>query len=183
MPSKTILVLSGTFRPDSNALKISKVLAGLYQKAGVTVDLLSLSELPAEAFLPTIYATKPASVVALQKRVLDAAGIHLVTPEYNGSFPGVLKHFIDLLKFPESFENKPVAFTGEAAGVWGGLRAVEQLQAIFSYRNAHICSDRVFIPGVNGKLDAAGNVTDADILARLTAQTKAFAGFVTKIGA
>jgi NAD(P)H-dependent FMN reductase len=32
---------------------------------------------------------------------------------------GVLKCFIDMLKFPESF-GKPVAFTGESAGIWGG---------------------------------------------------------------
>ena len=54
-----------------------------------------------------------------QQRVLDAAGLHIITPEYNGSFPGVLKYFIDMLKFPESFVEKPVAFTGEAAGLWG----------------------------------------------------------------
>ena len=75
-------------------------------------------------------------MVAIQNRVLDAAGLHVVTPEYNGSFPGVLKYFIDMLKFPESFDRKPVAFLGEAAGTWGGLRSVEQLQMIFGYRNA-----------------------------------------------
>jgi len=58
--------------------------------------------------------------------VLMAAGLHVVLPEYNGSYPGVLKYFIDMLKFPESFENKPAAFVGVANGQWGALRAVEQ---------------------------------------------------------
>ncbi len=183
MANKSIVVLSGTLRPDSNTLKISKVIAALYQAAGVPADLLSLSELPPEAFLPTVYATKPPAVVALQDRILAAGGLHVVTPEYNGSFPGTLKHFIDLLKFPESFEHKPVAFTGVSAGQWGALRSVEQLQAIFGYRNAHIFPDRIFIPGIHGKLDAAGQVTDADIQSRLAAQSRGFAAFVSKLGA
>ncbi len=182
MDTGTILILSGTMRPDSNALRVSKVLEGHYRAAGATTQILSLAELPLSAFAPTIYATKPPEVAALQERVLQAAGIHVVTPEYNGSFPGVLKHFIDLLKFPESFDAKPVAFTGEAAGMWGGLRAVEQLQMIFAYRNAHLFPDRVFIPGVTQKFDADGKLTDAEIDGRLAKQARGFIGFVAAVG-
>jgi NAD(P)H-dependent FMN reductase len=172
-----MLILSGTHRPDSNALKVSRVLQGHYAAAGVHAEVLSLAELPPEAFLPTVYATKPPAVVAMQERVLAASGIHVVTPEYNGSFPGVLKHFVDLLKFPESFERKPVAFTGEAAGIWGGLRAVEQLQMIFGYRNAHVYPERVFISGVFNKFGPDGKLTDAEIDKRLAEQAKGFAAF------
>ena len=113
----------------------------------------------------------------MQRRVLDAAGLHVVTPEYNGSFPGVLKYFIDLLKFPESFDRKPVAFVGVAAGTWGALRSVEQLQMIFGYRNAHVYPDRVFVPGVGGKLDPDGRLNDAALDERLARQAKGFAEF------
>ena len=61
-----------------------------------------------------------------------------------------------MLEFPESFEAKPVCFTGLAAGMWGALRPVEQLQAIFSYRNAHILPQRVFLPIVNNLLTPEG---------------------------
>ncbi|HEV8608144.1 MAG TPA: NAD(P)H-dependent oxidoreductase, partial [Tepidisphaeraceae bacterium] len=108
-------------------------------------------------------------------------GLHVITPEYNGSFPGVLKYFIDMLKFPESFDRKPVAFVGEAAGVWGGLRAVEQLQMIFGYRNAHSYPDRVFIPAVKDKFDAAGNFTDTAINDRLRKQAIGFDCFIKSV--
>src|ERR1700691_953991 len=144
MADGAILLISGTHRPDSNALKVTRVVQGHYQTAGIPVDLFSLTEMGAEAFVPAAYAAKPTSVLAIQKRVLDAAGLHVVCPEYNGSFPGVLKYFIDLLKFPESFDGKPVAFVGESNGTWGALRAVEHLQGIFGYRNAHVYPDRVF---------------------------------------
>lgn len=174
MADRPILVISGTNRPGANALRVSNLLIEHYRKAGAAVELLSLSEMPLETFAPAAYATKPAGMVAIQQRVLDALGLHVVTPEYNGSFPGVLKYFIDMLKFPESFEAKPVALTGEAAGLWGGFRSVEQLQMIFGYRNAHIFPLRVFIPGIGQKLDANGKLTDADIHKRLAEQAVKF---------
>src|SRR5438552_3661797 len=79
-------------------------------------ELSSLTELPPQWFDPANYASKPPAVQTVQQRILDAGGLHLVVPEYNGSFPGVLKFFIDMLKFPESFGRKPVAFVGEANG-------------------------------------------------------------------
>jgi chromate reductase, NAD(P)H dehydrogenase (quinone) len=172
-----ILVISGTNRPGSNALRIARVIEAHYGAVGEPCGLLSLAELTAEVFDPSSYAKKPPKMVELQQRVLDARGLHIVTPEYNGSFPGVLKYFIDMLKFPESFERKPVAFVGEANGIWGGLRPVEQLQQIFGYRNAHLYPDRVFIPAVGQKLDADGNVTDPSINDRLAKQAAGFAKF------
>lgn len=176
-----ILIISGTNRPGANALKISQILKTHYASSKVEADIYSLSEMPVEIFDPSSYAKKPEKWLAVQQRVLEAHGLHVVTPEYNGSFPGVLKYFIDMLKFPESFEQKPVAFTGEAAGTWGALRAVEQLQHIFAYRNAHIYPDRVFIPGINGKLNDAGQITDPAIEDRLKAQATGFGRFVQRL--
>lgn len=182
MAKAPILIISGTNRPESNAMRIANIIRGHYQRAGVSdVGLYSLTEMPREIFDASSYATKPASWAPVQQRIIDAKGLHVVTPEYNGSFPGVLKYFIDMLKFPESFEAKPVAFTGEAAGIWGALRSVEQLQHIFGYRNAHVFPDRVFIPGIGQKLDAAtGKLHDASIDDRLAKQAAGFAEFVRR---
>jgi chromate reductase, NAD(P)H dehydrogenase (quinone) len=174
----TILIISGTNRPGSNALKVARVLEAHYRAIPTPVEILSLAELPPEAFDPSVYASKPPAVQAMQQRILAAAGLHVVTPEYNGSFPGVLKYFIDLLKFPESFQDKPVAFTGEAMGIWGGLRSVEQLQMIFGYRNAHLFPERVFIPQVMTKLDSAGKINDPELDGRLKKQATNFAKYV-----
>src|SRR5204862_519166 len=123
-----------------------------------------------QIFSPTSYATKPPVFQHIQDKVVAARGLHVVTPEYNGSFPGILKYFIDMLKFPESFERKPVAFVGEAAGIWGGFRSVEQLEMIFGYRNAYLFPDRIFIPGISQKFDADGKFLDAAIDERLAKQ-------------
>jgi len=112
---------------------------------------------------------------------VQSAGLHVVTPEYNGSVPGVLKYFIDMLKFPESFEHRPVCFTGLAAGMWGALRPIEQLQAIFGYRNAYLFPVRVFMPQIYNLLDEAGKIKDTELLARLKSQADGFVGFVEKL--
>src|SRR5215204_3489888 len=176
-----IMIISGTNRANSNALRISRIILGHYQSAKIAAELFNLEDFPREAFDPSSYAKKPPAMQAIQQRVLDAPGLHVISPEYNGSFPGVLKYFIDMLKFPESFDRKAVAFVGEAAGVWGGLRAVEQLQMIFGYRNAHAYPDRVFIPGVQDKFDSAGNFTDASINDRLKKQAIGFQCFVQSV--
>jgi NAD(P)H-dependent FMN reductase len=178
-----IVIVSGTNRPGSNALKIAKLLKGYYDSARVDATLYSLEQLPREIFDPGCYASKPESFVPVQKMIVESAGLHVVTPEYNGTFPGVLKYFIDMLKFPESFERKPVAFVGEAAGQWGALRSVEQLQQIFGYRNAFIFPERVFIPGVGQALNDAGELTNPDLVERLQKQVSGFADFIKRLQA
>ena len=177
MGNGPILIISGTNRPNCNALRVARIVERNYAAIGEPCEVLSLQDLPREMFDPAAYAHKPPAIVTLQQRILAARGLHIVTPEYNGSFPGVLKYFIDMLKFPESFEHKPVAFVGEAAGLWGGLRPVEQLQQIFAYRNAYLYPDRVFIPGINQKIDADGNINDPAINDRLAKQAVGFAKF------
>lgn len=176
-----ILIISGTNRPGANALRVAKILQQHYQTVGERVDLYSLHEMPAELFNPSSYGSKPPAFAKVQDRVVAAKGIHLVTPEYNGGFPGVLKYFIDMLKFPESFDGKPVAFVGEAAGIWGAFRPVEQLQHIFGYRNAYVFPERVFIPRVNDKLDADGRLNDPMIDQMLQNQVQRFIEFANRL--
>jgi chromate reductase len=61
------------------------------------------------------------------------------------------------------------------------LRPVEQLQAIFAYRNAHLFPVRVFLPQINSLLDSSGKIKDAELAARLRAQAEGFAKFAEKI--
>ncbi len=120
-----ITLLVGTNRPDANSRKIAVELNAMYEGMGVEVTRLDLIDLPAEIFAPSAYGEKPESFTSFVDAVLAADGLHVVTPEYNGGFPGVLKYFIDMLPFPESFEGRAVAFTGVAAGQFGALRPVE----------------------------------------------------------
>jgi NAD(P)H-dependent FMN reductase len=173
-----IVIISGTNRPGSNTRKVTAHIDAIYLALRVPAQLLDLAELPPEIFSPAAYAAKPPAFARFANAILTADGLVIVTPEYNGGMPGVLKYFIDMLPFPESFEQRPVCFTGLAAGIWGALRPVEQLQAIFGYRNAYIFPERVFMPGIGKLLDDTGNFTSPDMEKRLKKQAEGFIGFV-----
>lgn len=176
-----IALIVGTNRPNSNTRKIATHVEEFYQELKVPLRVLDLAQLPPEVFSPASYAEKPTAFRPFADTILQSAGLHVVTPEYNGGMPGVLKYFIDMLKFPESFDRRPVCFTGLAAGVWGALRPVEQLQAIFGYRNAHIYPERVFLPQIHNLLDDSGRLKDAELLKRLHKQVVGFVEFVERL--
>jgi len=176
-----ISLLIGTNRPDSNTARVARHVAELYAALGEPLNLIDLGQFPADAFAPGSYASKPPAVAAAADALLQSRGLIVVTPEYNGSFPGALKYFIDLLPFPAAFERRPVAFIGVAAGEWGALRPVEQLQAVFGYRNAHIYPERVFIPGVYNVLGKDGRISDDALLARLQKQAAGFVRFIQSL--
>ncbi|MDF9827749.1 chromate reductase [Ereboglobus sp. PH5-10] len=177
-----IEIISGTNRPGSNSRKVAAQILEIYKRHNAAARIFDIAEIPAEIFSPASYTEKPASFAPFSQRILDAKGLHIITPEYNGSFPGVLKYFIDMLPFPESFEHKPVAFTGISAGMWGALRAVEQLEPIFGYRDAHIFPARVFIPGIFNELNESGKIKSAELVQRLEKQAGGFVDFVKRIG-
>lgn len=176
-----IVIISGTNRPDSNTRKVTAHVEAIYKALGVQYQLLDLATLPPEIFSPASYGAKPASFTKFVDAILAADGLVIVTPEYNGGVPGILKYFIDMLPFPESFENRPACFIGLSAGMWGALRPIEQLQAIFGYRNALNFPERVFLPGIHKLLDASGKFTDPELTARLTKQAESYVSFVEKL--
>jgi NAD(P)H-dependent FMN reductase len=55
-------------------------------------------------------------------------GFIIVSPEYNHSFPGELKLFLD--EFYEEFNHKPVGICGVSVGKLGGARMVESLRLV-----------------------------------------------------
>src|SRR6266478_9389632 len=159
-----LTMIVGTNRPGSNTRKVATHVEEIYAGLGVPLRVLDLATLPPEIFSPAAYANKPKSFTPFADGILQASGLVVVTPEYNCSVPGVLKYFIDMLKFPESFIQRPVCFVGLSAGTWGALRPIEQLQAIFGYRNAYVFPDRVFLPQINHLLDEGGRLKDTELV-------------------
>lgn len=175
-----ITLISGTNRPASNTRKVARQVEEIYAQLKTPLRVLDLALLPPEIFLPSSYLEKPKSFAPFAEAILASSGLIVVTPEYNGGMPGVLKYFIDMLKFPESFQKRPVCFIGLAAGMWGALRPVEQLQHIFGYRNAYIYPERVFLTQINSQLDANGRINDPEIVGRLKSQAEGFIEFVNR---
>lgn len=181
MLSPMLTLLIGTNRPNNNSLKVARHIEEIYGELKVPLRVLDLGKLPPEIFLPSSYLEKPKSFQPFAEGILQSSGVHVISPEYNGGIPGVLKYFIDMLKFPESFERRPVCFTGIAAGIWGALRPIEQLQGVFGYRNAFIYPERVFLAQIHSLLDENGRLNNPELLERLRKQAAGFVDFVEKL--
>lgn len=169
-------IIAGTDRPDSNTLKVSKYIQTIYQQLGETVEIIDLKEMKTHLHQDLHYGKPSEGLKPYLDKVLGSDGLIVVSPEYNGSMPGILKYFIDHLKFPESFEFRPVCFVG-LGGMFGALRPVEHLQQIFGYRNAYVYPERVFIMGVHKILNAEGQPQDETIKQLLLKQAQGFQKF------
>jgi len=178
-----IVVVCGTNREGSLSRLLAREIAESYQRlesVEASVDLLDMHELPAETLLPTAYNDQPANVKSLVDRFLKADGVVFVVPEYNGSYPGVLKLFADMLPYPDGFDGRPCAFVGLAAGQFRGLRAVEHFQQVAAYRNAYLYPRRIFI-GDSFKQFVDGKLCDDALTTRLNEQAAGFVAFVQSI--
>jgi chromate reductase len=175
-----IVQLIATNRPGSNTAKVAAHVAEIYAAKGHPLHVIDLHKLPPEIFHPTSYAEKPASFAPFQDALSKADGIVIVTPEYNGGFPGVFKYFIDMLKFPETFRDKPFAFVGLSAGGGGAIRPVEQFSTLVNYLRGIIYPGTVNIPGINGHLNEKDRLKTPELIERLEKQADGFIRFVEK---
>jgi len=179
-----IVLISATNRLGSMTRRLTSFVEKLIKENLAPSDklnILDLMELPSEIFGPQSYSEKPASFDRFRKMMVEADAHFLVIPEYNGGPPGVLKHFIDMLPFPESLQRRPTGFVGIAAGRFGALRAVEQTQQIFEYRNAYIYPERIFISGIDKAIDETGKPKDETTLKLLTSEVQGFVRFARKL--
>lgn len=174
------VVVSGTNRRDSATARIAAQVALHLRAQAQEVELIDLLGLSSDVLHPDAYFQRPACMAPYQAAIDRAAGMITVVPEYNGSFPGILKLWIDMLEFPRTFTDLPCAFIGLAAGTWGGLRPVEQLEQVFNYRNALIYSQRTFIPAVHTALDEESRLKDETLQGRLQLQLDGFVKFALR---
>ena len=176
-----IVLLVATNRPGSNTGKVACHVAEIYTAKGHTPKVVDLHQLPPEIFLPSSYAEKPAAFAPFQEAMLQATGIVIVVPEYNGGFPGVFKYFIDMLKFPETFKGKPFAFVGLSAGMGGALRPVEQFSTLINYLGGVVYPGKVNIAGIHDHLDEKGRLKPGELVERIEKQAAGFIQFVEKV--
>jgi NAD(P)H-dependent FMN reductase len=86
----------------------------------------------------------PASVVALREAAGKADAALVVTPEYNGSIPGVLKNAIDWLSRPfgnGALKGKPAAVIGGSFGQYGGVWAHDETRKSFGIAGPRVVED------------------------------------------
>ncbi|MEV0674798.1 NAD(P)H-dependent oxidoreductase [Mycobacterium sp. NPDC050441] len=138
-----VLVLVGSLRAASVNRQIAE-LAVEQAPDGVELRIFDrLGELP--FYNEDIDTAEVAeSVVALRAAAGEADAALVVTPEYNGSIPGVLKNAIDWLSRPfgnGALKDKPLAVVGAALGQYGGVWAHDETRKSFGIAGPRVVED------------------------------------------
>ena len=168
-----ICVIACTNRPNSNSLKIAEYYIKLLQSEGVACTLIDLNKIPETYLFSALYDNqgKDSGFNEMKKEISAADKFVFIVPEYNGSFPGVLKAFIDGLDYPESFKNKKAALLGISSGVMGGSLALSHLTDILNYLGLHVMASKPRITRVENTF-TDGEIKDAFVQGLVAQQVK-----------
>lgn len=127
----------------------------------------------------------PEAVRRVRAAVREADGLWIFTPEYNHSYPGVLKNLIDWLSRPISKEErqvlakKPIAVSGITPGMAGTSTAQDLLVMLLSMLNANVMNlPRLAIPNAAQQTDESGRLKLVSSLPYLERQADAFLKFI-----
>ena len=135
MSANPILVVHSTNRPNARSHVVATYYETLLRQAHIPTAMLTLGNLPNDFTARALYHNKGkhAGFNALTKKMDAFHKYVFVVPEYNGSFPGVLKAFIDGYAIPQVFRNKKAALVGVGKGRRGNIMGLSHLSDIFQY--------------------------------------------------
>lgn len=172
-----ITIISSTNRPGSSTLKVAQYYQRNLKQRGVDAGLLSLSDLPPNVIETDLYGQRSKEFGPVQDMIVNTDKFLFVIPEYNGSFPGVLKVLVDACSFPESFYEKKAALVGVSSGRYGNIRGVDHFTGICNYIHLHVLPLKIHIPSVHKELDEYGNFFKEDTLKYINEQIEKFIKF------
>ena len=162
-----ITIISGTNRPQSNTFKVATCYAQLMEKQGVKPKLLSLEIVPADIAFNELFNNRSERFQQiLDEYIIPAQKFVIISPEYNGSFPGILKTFIDAIH-PDINRGKKAALVGVSTGRAGNLRGMDHLTGILHYLGFHVLPNKLPVSSVLTLLDEKGNIKDGNTVKAL----------------
>ena len=153
-----VTIISGTNRPGSSTLKVAEYYQKLLKEKGLDAHMLSLIQLPENLLSSDLYGKRSSEFQVIQDTVTATEKFLFVIPEYNGSFPGVLKLFIDACDFPNSFYDKKAALVGVSSGKYGNIRGIDHFNGVCGYMHLNIMPLRIHLANIKQELNADNNL-------------------------
>jgi NAD(P)H-dependent FMN reductase len=153
-----ITVISGTNRADNRTIVFARHFAALIDELGVASQLLDLTQLHNDILHAEVYAGPAvgSQLISWQRDfIAGASKFAIFVPEYNGSYPWVLKVFLDgisVVDYAGSFAGKHVALVGVASGRAGNLRGMDHLADVFAHLGAWVLPNRLPLSQIEGLL-------------------------------
>ena len=165
-----LLVFAGSTRAQSFNRQLAAQAAAIAQESGVQVTHLELSTLDIPLYNADLEAKgTPADVIRL-KEVMDAHPAWIIcSPEYNGSYTGLLKNTLDWASSPvkghpiwgsgsKPFAGKVVGIMSASNGSLGGLRSLSHLTPLLLNLHCWVCPQQFALSRAAEGFDAEGQL-------------------------
>lgn len=157
----------GSLREGSYTRETVKIALKGAQAAGASTELIDLRAYDLPFCQGGGDEDLAGDVSRLRGQVQDAHGIVLGTPEYHGSYSGVLKNALDLMGFDE-FENKMIGLVGVSGGRMGAHSAMNHLREVGRALHAWVVPTQAGVPRAWNEFDdATGELGDEDLAGRI----------------
>lgn len=153
-----ITILSSTHRESSKSDLVASFYTSLLKEKGLVTELVKLNDLPANFIVDDMFGKRTEAFDRFIQPLKKSKYLIFVVPEYNGSFPGILKTFMDACDYPGTFSGKYCALVGLSDGKFGNLRGLEHLTGILNYMKAEVLSYRIHLSGITNELDENGYI-------------------------
>ncbi len=162
-----ITIVSGTNRLGSNTLKVATEYQRILAEKGIKANIFSLEGIN--------LMERDAAFEKIEKEIIIPAKFFIfIVPEYNGSFPGVLKLLFDTGSSHEIWFNKQALITGNSTGRAGNLRGMDHLADILNYLKITVHPNKLPLSSVNTLMDSNGKFTNAETLNAISNQLDEF---------
>ena len=187
-----ILAFACSLRRDSFNKKLVSIAAHGAREAGAEVTLIDLKDFPLPLFDQDLEAEQgmPENGKKLKKLFIDHDGLLIASPEYNSSFPAVLKNAIDWVSRPAPGEPSLAAFRGKVAtlmsaspGALGGLRGLVHVRSILGNIGVIVLPDQIAVAKAHEAFQPDGSLVDPKQQAGIERLGKTLASFLMKLKA
>lgn len=187
-----IAVIVGSTRDGSFNRALGSLAAARLAAHGAEVTVVDFAALDLPIYSAALEADAfPADALKLKETLAAQDGLLIVSPEYNGSIPALLKNAIDWASRPTgdegpvaltAFRGKAAAIMGASISPFGGIRALAHLRQILGTIQMLVIPDQVLVPNAHAAFGEAGQLREplpASLVdmtaARLVAVAKALA--------
>ncbi|MEJ7625438.1 MAG: NAD(P)H-dependent oxidoreductase [Ferruginibacter sp.] len=165
-----ITIISGTNRQASVSKKVALEYSRILADKLFESNILSLDEVD--------MSRRNEEFLAIEERLLKPTEkFIIISPEYNGSYPGILKLMIDNTDVPKVWWHKKVLLTGVSTGRAGNLRGMEHLTGSLLHMKMLVHPNRLPISVVDKLLDDHNHFNDLRTLAAINTQLDEFMNF------
>lgn len=146
-------IISGTHRIGSHSEKVAAEYRRILQLKNIDATILSLKNMDVLHRTPEFLKIENEILIPTQKFIF-------IIPEYNGTFPGVLKAMIDNSDTIKVWNHKKALLTGISTGRAGNLRGMDHLSASLHYLKMNVHHNKLPISVIDKVMDKDGHFNE-----------------------